>query len=299
MSERVCAIVATYNRAGLLRACLAALGAQTRAPDAILVVDNASTDGTRALLRAEFPEATVLALVTNQGGAGGFHHGMKWAYGRGFDWLWVMDDDARPAPDCLARLLAHRPPGGVAIPVQRDSSGRVYGLAVWRGREVEVTAEVVARQSPAHGDFLFRFVGPLIAREVVARIGLPNKEFFIWFDDLEYALRLAGQAGLATIAVPDAVIFHDFGTPAREVRFLGRPSLRGAQAPWKLYYGARNTVYTLTRTRRAPWECLTYALTQARHLVGDVMYEPDRWLRAGMRLRGLRDGLAGRLGKRV
>lgn len=299
MSERVCAIVVTYNRRALLRECLLALEGQARPPDAVLVVDNASTDGTRAMVREAFPQATVLALPRNVGGAGGFHAGMKWGYRQGFDWLWIMDDDARPDPDCLARLLVHARPNSVVIPLQKDSSGRVYGLAVWRGREVEVTAEVVARRSPAHGDFLFRFVGPLIARGVVAQVGLPRADFFIWFDDIEYALRLAGQAELATIAVPDAVVFHDFGAPAREVRFLGRPSMRGRQAPWKLYYGARNTMYTITRTRRAPRECLTYALTQVRHLVGDIMYEPDRWLRAGMRLCGLWDGMAGRLGKRV
>ncbi len=300
MSERVCAIVVTYNRAGLLRACLAALGAQTRAPDAILVVDNASTDGTRALLRAEFPEATVLALVTNQGGAGGFHQGMKWAYGRGFDWLWVMDDDAHPAPDCLAKLVACCRPNAVLVPVQQDSGGRCYGFALWRNRYLDVTADIVAQGQPVGGNFVFHFVGPLIAREVVARIGLPNKEFFIWFDDIEYALRIQSGMKAEIIAVPDALVRHDFGSQPREASFLGRRSIRNLQhAPWKLYYGTRNNVYTLIWTRRNLRELFLFLWFELRFLSGELVYEPDRWERLRMRLLGLRDALIGRLGKRV
>ena len=305
MSGRVCAIVVTYNRRVPLRAGLLALGAQTRPPDALLVVDNASDDGTRALLRAEFPGATVLALAANGGGAGGFHAGMRWAYGRGFEWLWVMDDDARPAPDCLEKLLAHAPPGGVAIPVQQDSGGRRYGIAVWRGQEVDVTAGVVAKQPPVYGDFLFRFVGPLIAREIVARVGLPNKDFFIWFDDLEYALRIhgqpkiEGQAEMETVAVPDARFFHDFGGKYREARLLWRRSVRNQQPAWKLYYGARNHLYTLIRGRHDHRELLTFLRGEVRFIIGEMLYEPDRWERVRMRLLGYRDGVIGRLGKRI
>jgi len=76
----VCAIVVTHNRKGLLRDCLAAIEAQTTAPERVLVVDNASTDGTPAVLRDEFPDVEVLSLEENEGSAGGFHEGMKRAH---------------------------------------------------------------------------------------------------------------------------------------------------------------------------------------------------------------------------
>ncbi len=299
MNERVCAVIVAYNRRALLAACLAALQTQTRPPDEVLVVDNASTDGTRAMVRGEFPQVVVLALVINLGGAGGFHHGMKWAYQQGFDWTWVMDDDARPAPDCLEKLLAHRRSNAVLVPLQQDSSGRLYGISAWRGRHVEVTMEVIGRQGPVGGDFLFAFVGPLIAREIVARTGLPNKDFFIWFDDIEYALRIKNRAHAEIIVVPDARLFHDHYGIAREVRFLGKRSIRGQQAAWKTYYGARNYLYTLTRSRRKPQEILLFFLLQFRLLLLDVAYESDRWERVRLRLLGMRDGILGRLGKRV
>ena len=105
MGERVCAVIVTYNRKALLKECLEAVLAQTRPPDHVLVVDNASTDGTAEMLREEFPQVEVLRLPENQGGAGGFHEGMKRAYEEGFDWLWLMDDDTIPRPEALEALL--------------------------------------------------------------------------------------------------------------------------------------------------------------------------------------------------
>jgi len=296
---RVCAIVVAYNRQALLRECLAALRGQSRPPDAILVADNASTDGTRALLRAEFPGATVLGMSGNVGGAGGFHAGMKWAYGQGYDWLWVMDDDARPAPDCLARLLAHARPNSVLVPLQQDRSGRHYGINLWRKRHIEVTAAIVAAGQPVSDTFVFAFVGPLIARGVVAQVGLPNKDFFIHFDDYEYGLRIHRLAEAAIVIVPDAVVFHDYGETTRQVRFLGRRSNRSEQPPWKIYYGTRNTFYVLARMRRHPQELLLFLLVQLRILLMDLTYGPERWERARLRLLGFRDGLLGRLGRRA
>lgn len=121
MSERVCAVVVTYNRKELLRKCLAALKSQTRKPDHILVVDNASTDGTPEMLKEEFPQVEVLRLPENQGSAGGFHEGMNRAYEEGWDWIWIMDDDALPEPTALERLLACSDTADILIPALVDS----------------------------------------------------------------------------------------------------------------------------------------------------------------------------------
>src|SRR4051812_43764609 len=86
----VYAIVVTHNRRGLLEECLRALEAQTRPPDRVLVVDNASSDGTPEMVREAFPEAELLALPDNEGSSGGFHEGMKRAHAEGAEWLWLM-----------------------------------------------------------------------------------------------------------------------------------------------------------------------------------------------------------------
>ena len=88
----VAAIIPTYNRRDLLRRCLKALLAQTTALDEIVVVDNGSTDGTDQMMAVDFAKITCVRLPSNQGSAGGFHHGVKYAYGKGYEWLWLMDD---------------------------------------------------------------------------------------------------------------------------------------------------------------------------------------------------------------
>src|SRR3974390_3110914 len=105
---RAIAAVVTYNRRALLLEALAAVQAQTRAPDAVIVVDNASTDGTAAAVRAHFPAVHLAELTRNTGGAGGFAYGMAQALDGAADLIWLMDDDTVPEPGALAALLAAR-----------------------------------------------------------------------------------------------------------------------------------------------------------------------------------------------
>src|SRR5256885_7130786 len=101
----VCAIVVTHDRRHMLAECLQALAGQTQPADRVLVVDNASTDGTREMVERDHPEVDVLALPTNEGGAGGFHEGMRRAYEDGAEWMWLTDDDTIPRADALEELL--------------------------------------------------------------------------------------------------------------------------------------------------------------------------------------------------
>jgi len=129
--DTVCAVVVTYNRKNLLLECLDALRKQTRPIQGIYLIDNASTDGTHELLLKEGyikelpPENLVepwekefeiknltdgqpiklhyVRMHENTGGAGGFHEGVKRAYEKGYDWLWLMDD-AEPKEDALEKL---------------------------------------------------------------------------------------------------------------------------------------------------------------------------------------------------
>lgn len=297
--ERVCAVVVTFRRPQLLRECLRALESQTRPVDHILVIDNASGDETPDIVRDEFARAELVQLETNSGGAGGFAEGTKRAFEAGFDWMWLMDDDGRPAPDCLEQLLAPAHPLAAMVPLQQNSDGKQYGFFRWRGRGVDVTPEVVRGAVPVKGDYAFAFVGPLISRKVVEKIGLPRADFFIWFDDWEYALRVRHRSRADIILVPGALFHHDFGGKEREFSFLGRKTWRSEQPPWKTYYEARNQLWTMTRSRRRPREIAVYARTHFNALAGDILFSPDRWERAALRLRGAFDGALGRMGKRV
>ena len=106
MSARVVAVVVTWNRRDLLVESLAALRAQTHPPAEIVVVDNASTDGTTELLRDESDGLQVVHLTRNTGGAGGFAAGIERALTLEPDLVWLLDDDTVPTETAAERLVA-------------------------------------------------------------------------------------------------------------------------------------------------------------------------------------------------
>ena len=130
--ETVAVVVVTYNRAALLTRMLAGLAGLDRRPDAVIVVDNASTDHTATVLDTASLEQTDLKLQVirpekNLGGAGGFHAGVETAYEQGYDRIWLMDDDVVPAPNCLDILMAVDE--DCLMAVREDTSGQLVEKA--------------------------------------------------------------------------------------------------------------------------------------------------------------------------
>lgn len=239
MSEKVAVVVVTYNRADLLERMLAGLAGLDRAPDAVFVVDNASTDHTRAVLAASaLPGLVAIHSTDNLGGAGGFHLGVQTAYREGYDVMWLMDDDVVPAPDCLTRLLAAE--GSCLIAVREDLAGALVEKAALRfdlrnplairpkRASIDATYASRAEMPPTVAVENVAFEGFLVRREVVDRIGLPDPSYFIFYDDVDYAIR-ARRAGFAISAVRDAVL-------VRQLSFDQQHDLAG----WKGYYMYRN-----------------------------------------------------------
>ena len=124
--ESVAVVVVTFNRADLLAGMLDGLAAQTRRPDAVYVIDNASSDHTRQVLEHHHGGDLPLRVThspDNLGGAGGFHLGLRQAYLDGHDRIWLMDDDVVPAPDCLEVLLGRDE--DCLMAVREDIHGRL------------------------------------------------------------------------------------------------------------------------------------------------------------------------------
>lgn len=224
---RVVAVVVTYNRRDLLADTLAALDAQSRRPDAVVLIDNASTDGTPGRL-AELgwlkdPTHTCHRLPRNTGGAGGFAAGVDRAIAAGADWVWLMDDDGYPDADALERLLEVADGTGLRVlnplVVDRDDPARLaFGLAGGVRTVADARARADAR-GLVPGD-ANPFNGTLIAADVVARVGGIKREMFIWGDETEYFLRL--QAHGIDYATACAALFRH---PASRTSY--RTALRG------------------------------------------------------------------------
>jgi rhamnopyranosyl-N-acetylglucosaminyl-diphospho-decaprenol beta-1,3/1,4-galactofuranosyltransferase len=239
VSETVAVVVVTYNRADLLGRMLDGLAAQTHEPDAVIIIDNASTDHTRAVLDAHHGLTLQrIHLETNTGGSGGFHAGVRAAYDQGFDRIWLMDDDVVPAPDCLAVLMAQDE--AFLMAVREDTHGHLVEKAA---TDFDLTRPWSIRPKRASVDTTYgdrsempervelhniAFEGPLFRREVVTAIGLPDASFFIFYDDVDFALR-ARRAGYHIWSMRDAVL-------VRQLDFSQQHDLAG----WKGYYMYRN-----------------------------------------------------------
>ena len=253
---RVVAVVVTFDRLGLLQRLVATLGEVPEVAE-VLVVDNASTDGTGAWLAREGHGSAVhgRTLPDNRGGAGGFHEGLRWAVERGADLVWLMDDDGLPDPGCLATLLAvpdldfwgplvvdEADPGRLVFPIRLPGGTRV----VHRMADVEAAAvDGLIR------DVVIPFNGVLVTRALVERIGLVREEFFIWGDDHEYRLR-AERAGARIATVVGARVRHpsvgDLGTPMA----FGRTTYNHSPSDLKHYCMARNNLVNLRDYRGWP-----------------------------------------------
>ncbi|MGO4234853.1 glycosyltransferase [Pseudarthrobacter sp. YAF2] len=241
MTDRVAAVVVTYNRAEKLGRVLDSILAQSRAVDMLVVVDNASTDSTSELLATyqDDPRIEILRLETNTGGAGGFAAGMGRAYERGADWVWIMDDDCYTDKTALERLLA----GHSAA---EDELGRPvpYSCSLVRYTDGSICemnnpgtawdwGRLIAKGQNSVIITNCSFVSVLIPRRSIAKYGLPLVEYFIWFDDMEYTLRISAEG--PGVQVLDSVVVHDM-PDNRGVNF---GDLNGGNA-WKFFFGARN-----------------------------------------------------------
>ena len=243
----VTAVVVTRDRRELLHACLTALGAQTRAVDRILVVDNFSSDGTPDMVRAEFPHVDLLCLTENVGGAGGFHAGMREASDAGADWLWILDDDTIAQPTALERLL-DAPWREAGLPEPSLLASRVN----WTdGEPHPMNMPILRRRDPeglvaAAGVGLLplrsaTFVSSLVSGDAVRRHGLPLAEYFLQADDVEFTARvLRREHGYF---VPDSIVEHRTKSPHN---FLSDA--------FRFYYHLRNTLFMLRSEAWAPNE---------------------------------------------
>jgi GT2 family glycosyltransferase len=216
MNEKVLALVVTHNRKPLLAECLDSLASQVRPPDHILVVDNASTDDTPALLAQRQVEH--LRLKTNTGAAGGFHTGLAEACRRDFDWAWLLDDDAHPHPDSLLKLLTGLqqartigPEPSLLLSRLLWLDGRTHPMGIpWpdiRRPGLFFKAHPLGLLPVRFGTYASMLVNLHVAR----KYPLPTTAYFLYNDDLEYSGRLL-RRGVGYL-VKDSLTVHKTRNP--------------------------------------------------------------------------------------
>ena len=304
--QRLVAVVVTYNRLDKLKATLARLLEEpVRDLAAVVVVDNASTDGTGAWLDTlDDARLVVHRSNANLGGAGGFETGMRLAVDTlDPDWIVVMDDDARPRPGALAAFHDMDKRGWEALAAAvYFPSGEICEMnrpsrnPFWHAREFRqtllgggrggfhITPEDYAGQGRQID--VASFVGLFVSRAAIGRVGYPDGRLFVYGEDGIFTLSLSKAGGRIWFS-PAVAFEHDCST------FEGQ---RGRFRPlWKVYYYHRNLL--ILYRMAAGWlfwpamvAVLPKWLSKVRHHGGER--------RAFLRLlgRAVRDGLSGRTG---
>jgi rhamnopyranosyl-N-acetylglucosaminyl-diphospho-decaprenol beta-1,3/1,4-galactofuranosyltransferase len=268
---RVAAVVVTYSRRELLLEALAAVHAQSRPPEEVIVVDNASADGTAAAVRAAFPAVQLAELDRNTGGAGGFAYGLALAISGSADLIWLMDDDTVPEPGALAALLLAR--GSHAAPAPALVASRVvwsdgnpHPMNTPRVKPLVSQAERAAAAAVSCQPIRSAsFVSILVEASACQRSGLPQADYFLWNDDFEFTARLLrDRTGLLC---PASVVVH------KTAAFGGTDLDPGP----RFFYEVRNKIWTLrARSPLAPLERALYTASTLRRWARTFARSADR-----------------------
>ena len=244
--EKIAAVVVTYNRKDLLKECLDALFNQTRPLDSIILIDNASTDGTLEFLKEkgylDNSKLDYVRLPENTGGAGGFHEGVKRGYEKGYDWLWLMDDDGWPSKNCLEQLFKHKSEASFISPLvvrvdKKDelSFGLEGGISTYK-EAIDNSKNSILK------NVANPFNGIIISRKLIKKIGNIKKELFIWGDEADY-LKRSLKSGLGVITVVDAIHYHPKGRDEMVKILNGKFKVRFTSSNLRNYCYFRNIAY--------------------------------------------------------
>lgn len=194
--KKVAAVVVTYNRRELLKKNIEALLVQSYNDFDIYIIDNSSTDGTFEYIKEYIDTNKIIYeyLPINIGGAGGFNYGIKKVVQLGYEYAWIMDDDTIPFENTLDNLIK-------ADKTLNGNYGFLSSVALWKDKTpCKMNKQKISKEWYFESQYLkygllktyyATFVSFFIKAEVVQKVGLPIKDFFIWGDDVEYTNRIS------------------------------------------------------------------------------------------------------------
>ncbi|WP_026952551.1 glycosyltransferase family 2 protein [Algoriphagus mannitolivorans] len=247
----VAIILVNWNGLEYTEACLESLRQVDYPNFKVVVVDNASANPEGKQLKTSFPEIELIQNSQNLGFAGGNNVGICWALEQGFSHVCLLNNDTQVAPDFLGEMVLRFRQGkslGVVQPMilflhqpkKIWSAGGKWnpklGRAVTLGdREPLVNYRVKSPQIDwATGCCM------MVSREALLKSGLLNEQYFIYFEDVEWSLRIKKQ-GFSLELAPKAVIYHEAGAASK------KSHIEGVLSPKVFYYHVRNQILLLRK----------------------------------------------------
>ncbi|WP_026555399.1 glycosyltransferase [Arthrobacter sp. 35W] len=193
-------VITTYNRSDYLSRLLDTVAALDPAPDAVVVVDNASTDDTAGVVAAAASRSAVPVvhhrLAENLGGSGGFSAGVERALAEGAQWMWLMDDDVEALPGAIGAFHPWMAKYDALVGRRYDSAGRPFywqnNFSAFLGFPLPVRGDVFAHSNEFPTN-VGCFEGMLVHADAVRSVGLPDPRFFLNWDDTMYGWQISRQ----------------------------------------------------------------------------------------------------------
>jgi hypothetical protein len=289
---RVAAVIVNWNQALLTQQCVASVVGGEHVPPWVIVVDNGSRCDPAPLAREIYPDTIVLHNARNVGFAAGANTGIEHALGLGADAVLVVNNDAVVAPTCIGELMTalernERFAGVGAKTLTQEQPPRIhtaYGILTYHGQLVQqqgwFESDVTKFSELTQVDYISG-CAMLLRGAALQRIGLLDREFFAYHEDLDWCIR-ARRAGYRVAYVPSALVYH---------RMHASTGGGGYFSPIT-YLSARNSILFVKKNATRA-EQLKFAFYLCGNLAKEGILRYRRGELAGFkwRLRGLRDGL--------
>jgi GT2 family glycosyltransferase len=240
---RVTCIVLNWNGWRDTLDCLAALKESSYPELEVVVVDNGSTDQSVAQISAAHPDVTLLQTGANLGFAGGNNAGIRYGLKNGAEYVWLLNNDTRPAPDALSALVAK------ALTDSRIGAvGSVCYFAdrpeivqIWAGGRANLWIGYSPNTDRPHDDAWFHWLNGtslLLSAAALQDIGLLDQGIFLYWEDVEIGLRLR-QRGWRLAAAPESKVLHKVSASTSNNKILlDRFATASALRILKLYSAA-------------------------------------------------------------
>lgn len=294
-------VIVTFNRLEKLKHTLSCYENQTIGFRNLIVVDNHSNDGTVEYLKewqnsaSDRFEKHVLFLKSNTGGSGGFYEGQKYAMSLSPDWVFLADDDAYPCSDLFEKFSNYVSTNDtsdisaicsvvrhVDMSIDLEHRDMIKKPTVLKFKRFSAPIECY-ENSTFEIDFL-SYVGSFIKADAIDKVGMVNKNFFIYYDDSEHSLRLHKYGKI--ICLTNIYMIHDCGFTSESSDVV----------TWRTYYVFRNYNYTLKQHYPLQFALIvikTYAVTLFAYLNRS---KSDLWPWHKVRVVALNDAIRGKLG---
>lgn len=300
---KVCVVIPVYNGRRIVDKCINALLNQSRKPDKIICVDDASPDNSSKYIIEKFPSVKVIKNKCNIGASGTYAKGIKWAYKNGCDYIWLLDQDDIPFKDALENILK----------LQKGSNSTIFTSTL-----INPQTRTIYRMLAKHSIELDRpyeaevvdFAGMLLSRAVIKKVGYPLKELTMDAADWEYCLRCR-KMGYKIYVVPQSKVYHVGGKPKivklltkkihyrlvgkKIVRISSKYGVTRVDPPKRYYTRIKNTILVM----KLPYATnffRKFALMQIfKQFFKIILYEDDKARKIVAFLQGFVDGFLRRL----